>query len=302
MWNCHRWNLVSKTHLNSAVACTVVIALLFALSASIFIRHLGASVPTQLTDHRLGSTYFGSDIDERYQCLANRFSKTGVEYKHPLFPLLYFPLRLAQKLLGCDCRRAVVAALAVNAFFWALLCWLILFQITRRLLDTTVYSVLALSTASAVLWLPVPESYAFGGTSFLVPLAVLSVVRFRTNLGLHCVGFVTSGAITITNAMSSLVSLTLSLKPLKAIALVVIGGTLFLALSFLQLRICPSSYFFLAPQAIAKDYNQYAHFKPLGAYSKDFFLEPLLPGESVVCVVPKHFFSFKDGTYSFALS
>jgi len=271
----------------------IIISILFSLFVGLLVSIIVNVLPHELTDMRLCDTWFGSDIPRRYDALTNRFSYNGDAFKHPFFQLLFIPARVAMAILRCEPWNALSVLLFLNAILWSNLVWYILYRITRRILDTTIYGLLLASTAATLLWLPVVETYAFGSTSILIAIAVLVTPTLRFNALAQAIALVFSAAITITNAMFGIIAVVLSWKSLKT-ALFIAFAIAFFALGAIgSKRLFPNAKSYLAPQKVYSSINEdlsfFARIKPINKYVSDFIVQPLMPRFVFAGEIPKHY-------------
>ena len=84
-------------------------------------------------------------------------SRTSV---HPLFSILTFvPVYLVKHTLAIPPLRAVLYVTSILGGIWIGTLYLLLRLLGCRTLDACIFTALGLSSASAIFWLPVPNSY-----------------------------------------------------------------------------------------------------------------------------------------------
>ncbi|MDR4474247.1 MAG: hypothetical protein MRJ92_16895, partial [Nitrospira sp.] len=132
-------------------------------------------------------------------------SRTSV---HPLFSLLAFtPVFLVKHLFGIPALEAVLSVTGLLGGLWSGTLYLMLRLMGCRTLDAGLFTLLSLSSASAIFWLPVPNSYTWGSWTIMVALIVLLVAEQR-RLGAtaYIVASALTLSITVTNWMSGLLA------------------------------------------------------------------------------------------------
>jgi hypothetical protein len=180
-------------------------AALLAVLASI--AYLATS---RLLDPRLGepaaaNVWFDSDVPYRLEVMQR---PGGWEYggAHPLFPTLGHLLLEAALALTPErdpLRAAGIGGAALGGLFVALL-----FALFRRMrlarLDATLFAAMGATSAGALFWFPVPESFGLAGAG--VALALFVAARARPaplSLALACAA---SGATILTNGVVGVIA------------------------------------------------------------------------------------------------
>ncbi len=156
--------------------------LVVAIAASAGIAtYLGSQLidPWLFTD-RGADLWFAADIPRVYANMTDRFSNHSRTKVHPIFSLLAFPpVFLMHKVLGLDGVTAVRLAIAAVAA----LCIILLFGVLRlmgcRRFDAALFSILGATSAAAMFWFIVPETYPFGALSILVGLCIAAIAQYR---------------------------------------------------------------------------------------------------------------------------
>ncbi len=171
-------------------------------------------------------------------------SRTSV---HPLFSLLAFtPVFLVKHLFDIPALQAVLYVTGLLGGLWSGTLFLMLRLMGCRPLDAGLFTLLSLSSASAIFWLPVPNSYTWGSWTIMSALIVLLVAEQRRLGGTaYVVASALTLSITVTNWMSGLLA-TVARWPLKqAIQLSINAFCLVVLLWGAQKFIFPSAEFFI---------------------------------------------------------
>ena len=187
----------------------VILLGVLSVSAAIAVwQAYGLLIPAIL-DYSTFDYWFDGDPIPVYATMTERWS--GWHYRnwhHPLFSLLTLPVYGFIEILHLSPENAVgifiaaVAALWIGAFFVLLRAW------GLAQTDATVFCILAAVSASAVFWLPTPETFSFGALSITAAIAVVALSerlgRLPWRLPLLTVISVLTLSTTTTNWMAGL--------------------------------------------------------------------------------------------------
>jgi len=187
--------------------------------------------------------WFEGDVGRVYANMTSRGSNHYRSSVHPIFSLTAYGLVMAtRKVTGSDPETAVRLVMASAAAVWIAAVYLVLRLITLRRLDAAVFTMLAASSAFAIFWHTVPETYAFGSIGILGALLVAAASgRMRLGVLSFAGGVVSSLAFTITNGMAGLAAALVCLRPRRAAAAVCIGTLVVAALAIYQSHYFPRS-------------------------------------------------------------
>lgn len=181
-------------------------------------------------------------------------SRTSV---HPLFSLLAFtPVFLVKHLFGIPALQAVLYVTGLLGGLWSGTLFVMLRLMGCRRLDAGLFTILGLSSASAIFWLPVPNSYTWGSWTIMFALIVLLVAeQRRVGATAYVVASALTLSITVTNWMSGLLA-TVARWPLKqAVQLSINAFCLVVLLWGAQKFIFPSAEFFIGSRKEASWVN-----------------------------------------------
>ncbi len=108
--------------------------------------------------------------------MTDRWSDHNRIKVHPLFSLLTFPLvYFLNTILGIKAIAAVRIVIAAVASVWLGTLFLLLRLIGCQRFDATLFSLLGATSATAVFWFVVPETYPFGSLSILFALCFVAL-------------------------------------------------------------------------------------------------------------------------------
>ena len=171
-------------------------------------------------------------------------SRTSV---HPLFSMLAFtPVYLLSKSLSISSTQAVLLITSLIGGLWTSALYVLLRLLGCRRLDAAVFTTLGLSSASAIFWLPVPNTYSWGSLSIMLALILLLFgEQRRVGAGLYVITSAFTLSFTVTNWMAGLL-LTLARWPWKQAAQLSINAFCLVVLLWgVQKFAFPSAEFFI---------------------------------------------------------
>jgi len=204
---------------------------------------------TQLVDpviFYLDDVWFESDIPRVF---SNMLFRWGDHYRtkvHPLFSLIAYPPVYGLTILGIEPITAVNIVIAAVASLWLSLLFIVLRLIGCRRFDAALFSVLAASSAAAMFWLIVPETFSFGSVSLLLALGFIAVAQYRD---LPSLWYVAVSALTlsftVTNWMAGILTTIVNHPWKRSLQITINAFCLVVVLWAVQKRIFPTAVFFL---------------------------------------------------------
>ncbi|MFB2839395.1 hypothetical protein [Floridanema evergladense] len=225
----------------------VILAIGFAISSYLSAQRIPDAI---ITDFYAQDVWFGSDIPTVFGNITSLQSDFGRNNKHPLFPLLIFPLVFGLgKIFHLEPVAAarLVTALFAGAWIAALYALFRLMRCPR--LDASIFSLLGGVSSAAVFWFVVPESFPSGSLSLLLPLLLLPLAEIQKVSPVWygiLSGF--SVSITITNWMSGLLATFVSFRPKKAIQITLVTFVIVNVLWILQRIVFTNTGYSFAPK------------------------------------------------------
>ncbi|MEP7153943.1 MAG: hypothetical protein ABI856_19740, partial [Nitrospira sp.] len=166
---------------------------------------------------------------------------------HPLFSLLTFvPVYAVKHGLSISPLQAVLLLTSVIGGLWIGMLYVLLRLLGCRKLDASVFTLLGLCSASALFWLPVPNSYSWGSLSIMLALVLLLLTEQRTfGASAYVVASALTLSVTVTNWMAGLL-VTLVRWPWKQAAQLSVNALCLVVLLWgVQKVIFPSAEFFI---------------------------------------------------------
>jgi hypothetical protein len=167
--------------------------------------------------------------------------------RHPLFGIVMYPVMwLLTRGLGLAPIAAAAVVVSGTAAVWVTLSYILLRAMRCTRPEAVLFCLLAASSASAIFWLPVLDTFSLGAVTIMGSLAL--VVISKTQAGSKVWPFAIVGAltlgITVTNGWAFLVVIFLLFPPRRAILLGLSSVVLLGALWLVQRPIFPASALF----------------------------------------------------------
>lgn len=193
------------------------------------------------------NVYFQADLSRTYSAMSNRVSEAHYRAKvHPLFPIqTYSPVFLLKK-LGFSTFSAIKIVVCAIASIWGLCLYGMFRLIGNNRFHAVLLTMLGLSSASAMFWLSVPESYALGSLNIIIALCFAALANYKPlpNKSYILINLITLST-TITNWMSG-IAVTLANRSIReTIKLCLISLALVTIFWGVQKHFFPYTVFFL---------------------------------------------------------
>ncbi|MDX2099585.1 MAG: hypothetical protein SFW36_17540, partial [Leptolyngbyaceae cyanobacterium bins.59] len=156
-----------------------------------------------LYEDRASAGWFESDTSRVFKNMTDPSSDHLRDKLHPLFsPIAYTVVQFVKFAVTPESISTVHLSCALFAAVWGAFFFILLRALTCRPLDALVFSSLAVTSASAIFWFTVPETYLLGSLSIISALLVAALAEFQS---IQPFWYITTGAatlsITITNWM-----------------------------------------------------------------------------------------------------
>ncbi|MBW4474811.1 MAG: hypothetical protein KME45_31200 [Stenomitos rutilans HA7619-LM2] len=229
----------------------VLVAVIMAIAAAITSFLASQQITNSLlTDFYAQDTWFGGDLPTVFGNITSLKSDFGRNNKHPLLPILVFPLVFGtSKLLHLESVTAVRLVLALTASFWIASLYSLFRLISCQRLDATLYSLLGGVSAASMFWFVVPDSFPFASLTILLALAFVALSQYRKFSPAWYVAISTlTVSITITNWMVGLLATIVNFRWKKALQITVLTLCVVNGLWIVQRVIFPSSGFPFQPK------------------------------------------------------
>lgn len=166
--------------------------------------------------------WFESDLPRVFTLMSTRYAGAHHRYhtrRHPLFVALTLPaVKAAERAAGLERLTAVRAVMAAIAALWAAALFALLRLLGCRRHEAAIFTGLAASSAAAVFWLAVPETWGLGSVSILAPLLVVAAAgRRRVGISWWVAASAASLSVTVTNWMSGVLAACAALPRRRAL-------------------------------------------------------------------------------------
>jgi hypothetical protein len=216
--------------------------LLLAAAAAILSLRTSDVLDRGLLEGRNEDTWFDADISRAHDAMTGAGEERHERLLlHPAYGLVArATVAVFESAARLGPHAAVRAALASMAVLWIVLLFAVLRAMGCPRGDATLLGGMALSSASAVFWLGVPETYALASIGLLSALLLVAATEGR-RLGDAWYSGVTalSVAFTVTNGAYGLLVTFLRRPWRRAVALALLGGGLVAALVAAQVALSP---------------------------------------------------------------
>jgi hypothetical protein len=262
---------------------TVLAFLLFAVAAiAAFLA--ATSLDVRLLEWPTIDVWFEADIPRVFENVTDRWSNHYRAKVHPLFALLLFPpVFVLDRIIGLDTRTAVnlvfggLAGLWVAGFF----VWLRLIGCRRP--DALLLTLVAGTSAGALIWFAVPETHALGSLAILSAMLLVAVAAHgRVGFGLDIAMNVLTLGVTLTNWMAGIASTMLRRRPTRTLFVVVTSFLVTIALWGVARTFMPSTAFFLGHKAETGHILSPESLGPAHVASSFFLHTVVMPAVTVV--------------------
>ncbi len=222
----------------------ILIAMILAIATAITSFLAAQTIPTPiLTDFYAQDVWFGSDLPTVFGNITSLKSDFGRNNKHPLFPLLIFPLVFGtSKLLHLDPVTATRLVLALTAALWMAGLYSLFRLMGCQRLDSILFSLVGGVSAAAVFWFVVPDSFPFASVTILLGLVFVALTQYRQfSPAWYIAVSALTVSITITNWMVGLLATIANFRWKKALQITFLTFCVVNALWLVQRVIFPTS-------------------------------------------------------------
>ncbi|BAY48499.1 hypothetical protein SAMD00079811_61240 [Scytonema sp. HK-05] len=220
--------------------------------------------PALITTWEGMDVWFDADITRVFFNMISRWSDHYRTKVHPLFSLIAFPPVYLLSRAGLEEITAVRIVIAAVSSLWISAVFVLLRLLGCRRFDATLFSILAATSAAAMFWFVIPETYSFGSLSLLLALCLVAIAQYRKPSSLwYMVVSALTLSVTTTNWMAGILA-TIANHPWKrALQITANAFCLVVVLWAVQKRIFPSAVFFLGDREEEKYINMATSGGPL---------------------------------------
>jgi hypothetical protein len=207
------------------------------------IRAIGPDVLDRAADE----AWFGSDARRVHAAMSDRHAVHRPQV-HPVFSLIAVgPVYILRHFSRLSPYRATATLVAGIAGLWAAALYALLRALGCRRTDAIAFTLLGITTAAGVFWLPLRETYALGSLGVLAALSLMAdSPRWRSPTWLWIVASAATLAVTVTNWMFGLLGAALLLPIRRALRVTLGAFMLVVGLWSVQRALVPAARFFIA--------------------------------------------------------
>jgi hypothetical protein len=169
----------------------------------------GQLIDPVIFEQGTGSVWFESDMPFLFSMMTDRNADDHWRIStHPLFSLVaYPPAYVLKSVLGVEQITAARIFATTVAILWVNMLFVILRLIGFRRFDAALFTMLGMTSASAMFWLVVLETYPIGSLSILMALAVVILGQSRKLSPLsYAVASALTLGFTFTNWMTGIIA------------------------------------------------------------------------------------------------
>ena len=252
-----------------------VLTLLLALLATCWTWH-----STGVDDHiaklvraQADDVWFEGDVARVYANMTERLSNHRRTNAHPLFSITALAINIPlQHVLHVSPEAAVRMTIGGISALWLALLFGVLRSIGCRRLDAVLLALVAGTSAGALFWTAVPETYLFGSTTILLTLLVAAWAERRSiPVWLEMTAAAAALSMLLTNWMYALISMVTRRSLRETIQLAINAFFIVTVLWGVEKYLLPSAEFFLGHhEAVVKP-------KAIGAFEVFFLHSMVMP-------------------------
>jgi hypothetical protein len=178
-----------------------IAAIVLGTLAAVAVYTAIVTLDPRFMDPRFGNdVWFEGDLPRIVNDVTHRWAPHSRAGVHPLFSLFACAGVYAMRAMGMPTLRAVAALAAGGAAVWTMLLFLVLRAVTPTRTEAILFTAIGATTAAAVFWLAVPETYVFGSATILAALWIAAVSERRPlREGWFVAASAATLAITVTN-------------------------------------------------------------------------------------------------------
>ena len=227
--------------------------------------------------------WFESDQPRIVADMSDRRSDHYRSEVHPLFSLLTTPVvYVLGTTLHISPVQAIRLVVAATAATWAITLFGLLRLLGLHRLIAVWFAVMGITTAAAVCWFAVPETFALGAIGIMLALIVTALSSSRTvSAAVYTAVSAFTLSVTVTNWMAGIVMAAVALPPRQAIR------TSVKALGIVTAAWAVQKVFFRSVRFFVRSTHELKYVEPLSAYRlwqviRAFFVHSVLAPQFVI--------------------
>jgi hypothetical protein len=203
---------------------------------------------------QFGDIWFEGDLPRVFSNMTDRVSNHFRTQVHPLFSITAYPIVfIVTKIFGLAPIMAVRVVMSAVASLWLTALFILLRLIGCLRLDAALFSILSTTSAAAMCWFIVPETYSFGSLTILIALCFAAITEYYQFSSLWYVGAsALTLSMTTTNWMTGILIAIINFPRKKALQVTVNAFSMVVLLWSVQKFLFASAVFFLGERGEKK--------------------------------------------------
>lgn len=217
---------------------------------------------------RTTDVWFDADIPKSVCLATNRHTEqNNTTSEHPLIAaLLYVPAMALRLLLPIDGLRSAGAAIALWSGVWIAVFYGTLRAMGLGIVAGGAFALVAATSAAAIFWSPVPESFLIGAISMLLPMVLVLRGRRAWHRGLlPALASAAALSVTVTNWFTGLLATWLMTRPRRAVQISALAFSLVSAAWLVQSFWFPGATTFVSLERAVNESERMPQASPLEA-------------------------------------
>lgn len=261
----------------------IVIAVVIGAIAAIASYVLAQQVNSVIVEEKAWDVWFEADIPRTFQNMIDRHSDHYRAKVHPLFSISTFvPVSLLMNLFHLQPLIAVRVMTSLVAALWLAAIYALLRLISCRRVDAIIFSGLAATSAAALFWFAVPETYSFGSLTIALALCFVALTQRRQFSSLWYVLVSTMTlSMTTTNWMVGILATAANHRAKQAFQITLNALSLGVLLWAVQKFAFPTAQFFLGDRE-ERDYIVPLSFNSLTSAGRSFFAHTMVMPDLII--------------------
>jgi len=224
----------------------LVIGLLAFVIVSVIAWFATGQLDARLLTTDTVDVWFEADIARVVENMSDRWSNNYRSKVHPIFSLIAVPFVYVLRTVSLDAWTSVRVFISVMAGVWASGLFAVLRLMGCRRPDAVIFTLLGLTSASAMFWFSVPETHPMGSLTILMAMIVVAASATRRIPAVVEVAVgVATFAVTVTNWMAGILASWLHRPWRQALQITLNSFAITVLLWWVGKKVAPSSMFFL---------------------------------------------------------
>jgi hypothetical protein len=184
------------------------ILLILMIVAGMFTYIGEKTIPSTVFECNFEATWFHGDISATYLVYTiGQWFYIPSESSHPLYPIITHYSYLLLSSMGMNPLISVRIIIAIIAALWVGLLYLVFRLMRLQKIDAILFTILGMSSAAAMFWLVVPETFSLGSLSILMAIGIVAFAeQKRVSPFWYTMMSIFTLGITVTNWMVGIIA------------------------------------------------------------------------------------------------